>query len=185
MKSPVGSRQELHAVQLEKGLLAYRCPETGGHYIPASAYMQWLGEQPARLPQLPPTPGIAAPREEKHRAYICPESGTIMIRFKVGHGFKFTVDRSITGGIWLDSGEWEALKSRNFHDEIHFIFTDPWQNAIRKDEVAAGNRTRLEERLGTEFLGRIDGLKDEILQNPHREEILAYLMNSLGTSPDK
>jgi hypothetical protein len=74
-----------------------------------------------------------------------------MTKYKVGHGFRFTIDRSLTGGAWLDAGEWEALRGRNFRDEIHFIFTDPWQ---RRDESAEWERSRLAERVGRDLLGR-------------------------------
>lgn len=176
MKSPVGSRKTLLAVQLENGLTAYRCPDTGGHYIPAALYARWLGAQPARLPHLPPTGGHSSESVPDGKPYLCPETDTIMTRYKVGHDFRFTIDRSITGGVWLDAGEWEALRARSFHDEIHFVFTDPWQRNILRNEAAASARKRLEERVGAKLLGRVDALKDELAQSPHREELIAYLI---------
>lgn len=184
MQSPVGSRKALVSVQLEEGLMAYRCPETGGHYIPAPAYMRWLGAQPARLPHLPPGGDDGPEPQSAQGVRLCPESGTIMTKYKVGHGFRFTIDRSLTGGIWLDAGEWEALRSRKFHDEIHFIFTDPWQRHVRRDESAERERSRLAERVGRDLLGRLDGLKEELETHPHRDEILAYLMQPKGGPAD-
>ncbi len=177
MKSPVGSKKALASTQLEDGLMAYRCPESGGHYISAVSYMRWLSNQPARLPQLPPDGEDMHECIETSSAKLCPETGTIMSRYQVGHGFSFTVDRSITGGIWLDAGEWEALRRRNFHDEIHYIFTQPWQSNVLEQERATSARKRLEERLGVELLGRVDALKSEIAGSPHREQILAYLFH--------
>lgn len=176
MKSPVGSHKHLVSVPLEEGLIAYRCPESGGHYLPASSYMRWLAAQPARLPQQPPGEENALEEEPPSGARFCPESGTIMTRYKVGHGFRFTIDRSLTGGVWLDAGEWEALRSRNFHDEIHFIFTEPWQRKVRRDEIAGSERSRFEERIGRDLLDRLDGLRQELENHPHREEVLAYLL---------
>jgi hypothetical protein len=123
MRSPVGSRKQMEPVQLEDGLMAYRCPDTGGIYIPSASYMRWLSQQPARKQQLPETGAEQQTLQTDRPAAICPESGTIMTRYKVGHGFKFTIDRSVTGGIWLDAGEWDALRQRNFHDELNLIFT--------------------------------------------------------------
>lgn len=59
-----------------------------------------------------------------------------MSRFRVGHGFDFTIDRSISGSIWLDGGEWGALRERQFHDEIHLIFTASWRREIQAEERA-------------------------------------------------
>jgi len=167
-------------VQLEEGLKAYRCPETGGHYIPAVAYMRWLSGLPARTPQLPAAadPALTLEPPSESPAYCCPETATLMIRYKVGHGFKFSIDRSITGGIWLDQGEWESLRSRNFHDEIHLMFTTPWQREALREEVSASRRTRLEERIGSELLGHLDSLKSTLENHPHRDEIIAYLIHS-------
>lgn len=177
MRSPVESKKQMESVQLEDGLMAYRCPESGGHYIPATCYMRWLARQPARKPQLPPADDEQPVMQSDSAAYLCPETGTVMTRYKVGHGFRFSIDRSITGGVWLDAGEWEALRKRNFHDELHFIFTDPWQRRVRQTEVSTNRRKRLEERVGKDLLDRIDGLKSELESHPNREEIVAYIMN--------
>lgn len=165
--------------------MAYRCPESGGYYIPAAAYMRWLAAQPARLPQLPTTEEDPAEPQASQGVRLCPESGTIMTKFKVGHGFRFTIDRSLTGGIWLDAGEWEALRSRNFHDEIHFIFTEPWQRHVRRDEIAERERERFAQRVGGDLLGRLDELKRELETHPHRDEIQAYLMQAGGAGSAK
>ena len=174
MKSPIGSRPALTSVTLEDGLVAYRCPQSGGHYIPAAAYMRWLSKQPARTEHLPPKDD-AEVLEESDKVYLCPETDTIMTRYKVGHGFRFTIDRSITGGVWLDAGEWEALKSRNFHDEIHFIFTDPWQKKIARAGLSSAMLQRLEQHLGPELFQKITALKEGLAEHPHRAEAHAYL----------
>lgn len=176
MRSPAGSGKPLKITRIEDGLTAYRCTETGGHYIPAISYMEWLSQQPARLPQLPPRGEAPTERELPGGTVLCPETGTIMTRYKVGHGFNFTIDRSITGGVWLEAGEWEALRSRNFHDEIHYIFTSPWQQKVRRQEAELNSRKRLEERLGAALLQRVEELKAEISDHPHRQEIVSYLL---------
>lgn len=176
MRSPVGSRMQMEPVQLEDGLMAYRCPETGGIYIPSTCYMRWISQQPARKPQLPET-GTEQPVVQTDRpAAICPESGTIMTRYKVGHGFTFTIDRSITGGIWLDAGEWDALRQRNFHDELNLVFTQSWQHNILRAEQQEGRRQRMEQKFGTDLLKRIDAIKAEIKTHANSEELLAYLL---------
>jgi hypothetical protein len=175
MKSPVGSRKRLQSVLLEDNLIAYRCPESGGHYIPAVSYMRWLSKQPARLPNLPSSDAPQQEEQVSERACLCPETDTIMTKYAVGHGFPFKIDRSITGGIWLDSGEWEALRRRNFHDELHFIFTEPWQRGVILDSNLVSSLNRLKERIGADLLERMEAFRKEIDAHPHRAEILAYL----------
>jgi Zn-finger nucleic acid-binding protein len=174
LNSPVTGKP-MSKVALDQGLEAFHCPDSGGHYIPAASYMKWLEKQPARLPQLPESEfGIQA-LNDSSSARLCPESGTLMSRFKVGHGFTFSVDRSITGGIWLDGGEWEALRQRNFHDEIHLIFTAPWQRQIRDQQAQASYEDRLQYALGADLVARLESLRAELAGHPHRNLALAYL----------
>ncbi len=175
MKSPVGSHKPMILTQLEDGLMAYRCEESGGYYIPSACYMRWLSQQPAITPHLPETEQDRYPDQTDAPARMCPESGTIMTRYKVGHGFTFSIDRSITGGIWLDAGEWEALRNRNFHDELNRVFTQSWQRTIRDTELHQNRRKRMEERFGIDVLNRIDSLKAELQDHPSREELIAYI----------
>jgi hypothetical protein len=109
------------------------------------------------------------------QALICPESGTLMTRFKVGHGFPFAIDRSITGGVWLDGGEWEALRHRNFHDEIHLVFTAPWQKQVRTERAQATYEATLRSALGDDLLDRLTALRAELLDHPNKSLALAYL----------
>lgn len=141
--------------------------------------------------------------ESSHKVRICPETGTLMTRYKVGHGFEFSVDRS-AAGIWFDVNEWEALRSRNFHDEVHLIMTAPWQAKVRRealeqvihekqaehqapekapvalahDELSgleAAFRARFAGMLGPEVMERAEEIKSWLDQQPARREILTYL----------
>lgn len=108
-----------------------------------------------------------------------------MGRYKIGHGFTFSIDRSITGGVWLDGGEWEALRQRNFHEEIHLIFTAPWQKQIRQTHAQTTYKATLECAFGSDFLNRLSLLRADLLDHPHHNLAIAYLAekeNSLGPS---
>jgi hypothetical protein len=98
-----------------------------------------------------------------------------MLRHRVGHGFAFSLDRSVTGGIWLDAGEWEALKARNFHDELHLVFTAPWQAAARREAAQKMEQELLLSRMGANLMARLDELKLALADHPHRDAALAYL----------
>jgi len=177
LKSPITGKL-MSLITLDQGLMAHQCADSGGHYITAACYMRWLQSQPARLQQVPATTRVEeiAP-EEPETARMCPETGTLMMRCRVGHGFPFSVDRSITGGIWLDGGEWEALRERNFHDEIHLIFTAPWQKRVRDERAQAVYETRLESALGADLLGQLKSLRNKLADHPDRAMAIAYLTN--------
>lgn len=174
LKSPV-SGKFMEPVVLESGLAAYRCAKSGGHYITSQAYLEWLQQQPARLPHLPEPALPVELSADSAEVLICPESGGLMNRCKVGHGFTFFIDRSITGGVWLDGGEWEALRQRNFHDEIHLVFTAPWQKQVRTERAQATYEMTLKSSLGTDLLARLTALRSELLDHPHKNLALAYL----------
>jgi hypothetical protein len=174
LKSPVTGNPMSHVI-LDDGLDAWHCVDSGGHYIPAVCYMRWLEKQPARLPQVPASTNTAPAADDPESARMCPETGTIMTRCRVGHGFGFSVDRSITGGIWLDGGEWEALQARNFHDELHLVFTSPWQKRVRDERAQAAYEARLVETLGADLCDRLRALRTELADHPDRSMALAFL----------
>ena len=98
-----------------------------------------------------------------------------MSRYRVGHWLDFRVDRSITGGIWLDAGEWESLQAGNLHRSLHLLFTSPWQKAIRDEEQAANRHRRLREHFGDDFYERLESIRKEIWAHPRCAEALAFL----------
>ncbi len=187
MNSPVAQHQPLEKVTLEEGLTAWRCPESGGHYIKAEDYWKWQrqsgldDEEPAALGEpTGNTESLAPPESEwDDQVKICPETGSLMSRYRVGHGLTFRVDRSITGGVWLDAGEWEALREGDLHHHLHRIFTAPWQRAIIRLEQTTKAEARLRERLGEELYQKVLNVRNAIAGHPARAEALAFLEGPL------
>ncbi|MDB4293829.1 hypothetical protein N9898_00670 [Akkermansiaceae bacterium] len=175
MRSPVANQKPMQRETLEDGLIVFRCVETGGILITADSYWRWLHKQPERLAHLPALAEEGYQKAEPGVVKICPETVTLMSRFKAGHGFDFTIDRSITGNIWLDAGEWEAPRARQFHDEIHLVFTAPWRNDVQEMEASENTSKRLEECLRSELIERLNSLKKELEVHPHRMMALALL----------
>ena len=134
MRSPVHPQCTLQFREVEKDLKAYECPRSGGLWIPLQSYFHWRERQPEETspPEEAPVPELQD--DSGRRTLICPESGRLLLRYRVGHGLPFHLDRSpVTGGVWLDKGEWEALRSRHLHTTLHQIFTAPYQrNAWKK-----------------------------------------------------
>ncbi|WP_395742053.1 hypothetical protein [Prosthecobacter sp.] len=178
MQSPLAHRRRLERVELEPGLTAFRCPETGGHWIPGENYWRWRSSLPAAAVQVADESHAAQPApvsEFDDALKLCPESGTVMTRYRVGYGQSFRVERSSTGGIWLDGGEWEALCGGQLQNSLHLIFTAPWQKAVRQQGLDAAQLAQLRERLGAELLERLQGLRAELAAHPQRSAALAFL----------
>ena len=178
MQSPVASRKSMNRVALEDGLVGYRCPESEGVFLPIDSYFRWLSRQLERLPKLPvASEEVQEASQDSGAAKICPESGQIMQRFKVGHGFDFYLDRSPSGSIWMDQGEWESLRKHQFHDELHLVFTTPWQKKVRDEAMSAMRSDLLAAKLGSELLAKIESLKNELQGHESRSLALAYLIS--------
>lgn len=175
MQSPLGSHKGLERVELDPGLIAYRCPETGGHWISLENYQRWhTTHPPAEVThEIVHVEATISPFDDDPKC--CPESGSVMSRFRVGHGLPFRIDRSRTGGIWLDGGEWEVLKSCGLHSSIHRVSTTPWQQVVRQQEMEATMHTQLIERLGEDLLQRLTSLRRELAGHPQRDAALAFL----------
>ena len=166
-------------IKLEEGLSAYQCPETEGIFLSIASYFSWLGKQPERLPKLPdPDIGNEELIEDSEGAKICPESGLLMQRYRVGHGFSFFIERSPSGSLWFDKGEWKALRERQFHDELHLVFTSSWQSAVRAEKRAESERANLSNKLGKELLHKLDELHEDLKEHEYRNMAIAYLSYS-------
>lgn len=177
MISPVSPNSQMEPVEIEPGLVAHKCPKSGGYWISENCYWRWFSKQPERLKRLPDSEGHDVQEEAGQPVRLCPETGRIMTRYRVGEGFSFRIDRSPNGGVWLDAGEWEALKSRNFHDELLFIFTNSWQQKIVKEDQARALRDQVRERLGTNNYARLVEFKKWMVLQKERQTIIAFLQD--------
>src|SRR5262249_58678692 len=101
MQSPVSPTDSLQSKEIEPGLHAYECPVSGGVWIPLESYMTWRNKH---LQETNPTQASYAPApmdDSKQKALLCPESGCLLTRYRVGRGLQFHIDRSpVTGGVF-------------------------------------------------------------------------------------
>ncbi len=180
MNSPVHPHLEMKRVKLKDDLPAWECLQSGGHWISADDYQAWLDRRGGIVPMTPApetAPNPAQPEEQ--RARICPESGRLLVRYRVGKDVLFFIDRSpASGGVWLDRDEWETLKSRNLHDEIHLVFTAAWQKEIRDEARLKALRAHFAERIGAEAFARAEEMKRWLREQPARRDILIYLSDA-------
>ena len=166
--------------EIEPGLEVYECPKSGGLWIPLQSYLAWKDRQPPGAPVLGAVAPTALQDDSKQPTLICPESGRLLLRYRVGHGLAFHVDRSpTTGGVWLDKGEWEALKSRGLHVSLHLIFTAAYQREVRSSEYVQRMTDTFRDRIGAADFARVTDFAAWLAQHPRRRDICCYLLDDL------
>lgn len=158
---------------IEPKLAVYQCPKSKGIWIPIYSYLDWLQKNGAPIIPLPENYQPQSVSDSERPALICPESGTILTRYRVGHGLDFQIDHSyLTGGIWLDHGEWEALKSKGLHDHLTMIFTAHYQHKVRDEAAAEHHREFLTQRLDADALNKMDEFCAWVSEHPERRLIV-------------
>ena len=185
MHSPVHPDTVMELREIEPGLSAYECPKSGGFWIPLQSYLAWKERQPPAAGATPVGSAPAVQDDSRQRALICPESGRLLLRYRVGHGLRFHVDRSpTTGGVWLDKGEWEALKSKGLHVALHLIFTAAYQRQIRSEEYVEKMTETFRQRIGVADFAKVAEFGAWLAQHPRRRDICCYLLDNLETGSE-
>jgi len=179
MHSPLHSEVIMVPVEIEPGLNALQCPASKGFWIPLQSYLIWRERYRDRQVPLPSGEVSASEDDSTRAALFCPESGCLLQRFQVGHGLPFRIDRSpVTGGIWLDQGEWEALKGRDLHVELHQVFTAGYQKKVRSAQLQQTVLQAFREKIGEDDFERVGEFKSWLSQHPRSRDIICYLLDS-------
>ncbi len=175
MLCPVCKTRKCNAVRLDENLEALRCASCGGHWISRPHYSAWLKGHGDPLPEKPLS-AVQLDVQDIVAAKLCPGCRKILLKFRVGHGLDFSLDRCPgCGGVWFDRNEWEALRQKNLHDEIHRIFCTDWQRQVRREEMAAQLDRLYGNRLGMECYERAKEIREWLRGQPQRQAILAFL----------
>jgi Zn-finger nucleic acid-binding protein len=180
MQSPIYSDTTMLLREIEPGLTAYECRKSGGFWIPLQSYTAWQEKHPSRQTDASTSANTPVVQDDSaRRALICPESGRLLLRYRVGHGLPFHIERSpATGGIWLDKGEWEALKSKGLHVSLHLIFTASYQRQVRSAEYGATLKETFRDRIGAADFAKVAEFGAWLANHPKRRDICCYLLDS-------
>ncbi|HET6246669.1 MAG TPA: zf-TFIIB domain-containing protein [Tepidisphaeraceae bacterium] len=183
MKCPICKTVALVDSELPQGPASHHCTQCGGHWVESKRYWAWL-ESPEAKADLPATAGeVHFAVTDSMKAKICPECGHLLSRAKAGHGADFYLDRcSHCGGIWFDAMEWEALRAKGLHDDVHFVFSKAWQAEIARAERQKQHDRLLREKLGDADFAEIQRIKAWLDAHPHRPELYAVLMADAGAA---
>ena len=174
---PVCTPAQLLVLQtLEPGLQVRGCPRCNGHWIRLADYWRWRAGKGVGTPEKAPAnrKGPAAQEPIGHRR--CPDDGQMLSRYRVGRGVAFTLERCANcEGIWLDANEWEVLKRRGLHDDLHRVFEEDWQREARTLEKSHQLEAVLMRALPPADYVKIREIKAWIDSHPQRNELYDVL----------
>ncbi len=176
MKCPGCKERDFEIAEIEPDLLVDICKNCGGKWIAYSNYERWLENHGDALPEIPgdADSGMTIPKFEL--AKLCPGCRRILVKYKVGRDLPFKIDRcSNCAGVWLEKNEWKTLKSRNLHDDLNKIFTDHWQEEVKRNRTRKALKKVYEEKFGAEDYERISEFKRWMDEHEKSGEILAYV----------
>ena len=178
MNCPVDSAP-LTRVDLEPGLAGFTCGKCAGHWLRFGDYLAWRERQPGDAPELPREGAGEVAEAPPTSPRPCPDCNHLLTRYRVGRGVGFGLDRcGNCNGVWLDGGEWAALRGRGLHDNVHQMFGPGWQFAARTDDQRRLVEAQFERQLGADF-GRAREFAEWVAEHPRRSEILAYVQSRI------
>ena len=177
MKCPNCQTGRMEFSELDRDLPTRCCNECDGHWVDAESYHNWLKRHGETLPERDVC-GEQTVVTEEQQALLCPDCGVIMLKWQVGHGLSFRIDRcSRCGGLWFERDEWQALKEKNLHDEIHRVFSASWQSDERRSQMRNRLETVYRERFAEDY-DRVETFRQWLQQQEQVEQILAYIQES-------
>lgn len=175
MNCPACKTLSLTTKILEENLKVRHCSNCAGHWLSAQDYWQWLEKHGETLPEKAST-DLPLQVTDQPEVKFCIDCRGLMLKYRVGHGTNFYLDRcSKCGGVWFDRNEWESLRQRNLHDEIHQIFSDAWQRQIRQGELKRVVENAYRTTLGDEDYTQAMQIKDWITHHPQAQAIMSLL----------
>lgn len=184
MNCPICKTVPLADAELEPGLASHACAQCGGQWVGQDTYFAWVEAQGPNLPEKTPETAAQLPVNETARAKLCPSCGRFLTRARVGHGVGFQLDRCATcGGIWFDANEWQILRDRNLHDDVHFVFSAAWQADVVRQERDAQRERLMAQKLGEADWAEIKRIRAWLDAHAKRSELYAALMHDVEGSP--
>jgi Zn-finger nucleic acid-binding protein len=177
MSCPVCKSPCLENHQLETGLQSSKCKQCSGVWIAAESYESWLASKPPIAEVKAPNEDISLSSGETPGIKFCPSCQYILRAYKIGRSLDFSVSRcNRCGGVWFDRNEWDILRARKMHADVHLIFSDSWQNSIKEEDHAASMESIWSHQFGAADFAEIKRIRNWIESHPKKAEIYAYLM---------
>ncbi len=179
---PVCKKPELTPARLQSDLPALGCTGCGGILLSLVSYIDWRERHPDV--ELATGKAIEVPAAEvvdsKH-ALLCPKCRRLMTKYRLSADARNVLDLCAhCDEVWFDRGEWTQVEHLARSGQLSRVFSDRWQQQIRKGEAAQRAEDRYREQLGEDYEA-MQELRNRLRKHPRAREILAYLYTSQTT----
>ena len=179
---PVCRSNELTPARLRDDLPAQGCTGCGGILLSLVTYVDWRDRHPEVHLAPGSTPNIpAAEVPDSRHALLCPKCRGLMTKYRLSADARNVLDLCAhCDEVWFDKGEWTQLEHLARTGQLSRVFSDRWQQQVRKSEAAQRAEQRYEEQLGSDY-AEMRELRDRLRKHPAAKSILAYLYTSQTT----
>lgn len=177
MQCPVCKETTLIKKSGENRPLGKTCSKCEGHWITYPDYQAWLKNQKHnKVESEADSVEAKISYESTKHALLCPDCGRILQKYRIAHDLDLILDHcGGCHGVWFDNNEWEAIKTKGIHKEVHLFFTDAWQTQMR-DEISKKTMEAVyDEKFGPETHKELKRLKEWLDQQPQQSALIAYL----------
>ncbi len=165
---------------LDGQLKAHMCSHCKGSWILVEDFVEWKKHNPdhhfSGQAIFSGQAMLEQDLSDTKKALFCPMSGTLMRKFRISSTHEHKLDYSAAvGGIWLDCGEWELLKSEGLAESLNALVTQQWQNQIREQSAKQNFSDIYKEKLGEEPYTRVKEFRTWLDKQPNKADLRAYL----------
>ncbi len=174
MKCPNCKSNELVPTELDRGLVGAGCNSCDGTLLPLINYRYWLETIGESIDNDNVDQHVEA--DDSKAAKLCPKCGKMMTKYRIGYDQENRVELcGHCDEAWLDSGEWQLLKSLELQDDLSEVFTDAWQRKLRIDHEKQKWDQHFTQLFGVEDFKKISEFKSWIDQHPEAADIKHFL----------
>lgn len=175
MQCPSCDNHQLRPLRLEHDLPALGCDECEGALLSLVAWRTWREHAPASRADDTNDGGVVEAVQDSKALLRCPKCTGLMTKYRFAADTRNQIDFCAhCDEVWLDHGEWELLERFAVDEQLAKVFSQPWQNRVRSEEVKQRAEERWKQQLGAEY-ERVRAFRSWLAQHQKAREILAYL----------
>lgn len=165
----------LEFVELEPGLVCAVCTGCKGSGIPMMNYRFWVQQQNAAENEVGKVSSDTV-AEDYPSIRTCYKCQHLMNKYRIDMATPNKVDYcGHCDEIWLDENEWELLKAKGIHRQLHKVVTEGWQKQQKKNYFEEREKERLTSILGERDTNYLLEVKAWASTHPEKTVIYQHL----------
>ncbi len=173
MKCTSCKQGELTPSFIEGQFRAHTCSSCNGNWVLIEDYVSWKEKNP----QYTFDQAITCEIDETKRALLCPVSGKIMRKLRLSSNSDHRIDYSASvGGVWLDKGEWELLKTEGLAGSLNAVLTAHWQRNIRMNSTKDNFTEIYTDKFGNESYEKVKEFREWLHNQSDKADLRAYIL---------